>query len=487
MLVVALSLSAIAAFYSIIGLTAIFAAAVIPVAIMGSILEIAKLVVTVWLHEYWQRVKWTMRAYLVPAVAILMLITSMGIFGFLSKAHLDQAVPAGDVSAQVTLFDEKIKTQRDNIEAARAALRQLDAAVDQTMGRSADEKGAERAVQIRRGQQAERTRLQTDIQRAQTEITRLQEQRAPIAAQARKVEAEVGPIKYIAALIYGDNPDDNLLEKAVRWVIIILVMVFDPLAIFMLLAATESWRWEQERRRDDGSTVLTREQPQTARERLQHWRERITQWRKPNDTDVDDGRTLAKDLDDQPPGPAVDDQPPAQVVGEPATQAVGPTVEYRVLGDADDEEPAPPSPTEPKSITELKGLDAGQFKDLGNDYVIYQDKIYSRQAFDGLFPDILPRADDTPTTGDARFGTVFPREANRGDLFVRVDYLPTRLFKFNGKKWIEVNKGQNTSFAHNEAYLDLLMEKLASGEYDIDMLNSVEREQLENKLKDQDE
>ena len=109
MLAVALSLSAIAAFYSIIGLTAIFAAAVIPVAIMGTILEIAKLTVTVWLHEYWAQVKWAMKAYLVPAVALLMLITSMGIFGFLSKAHLDQAVPAGDISAQVSIYDEKSK------------------------------------------------------------------------------------------------------------------------------------------------------------------------------------------------------------------------------------------------------------------------------------------------------------------------------------------------------------------------------------------
>jgi hypothetical protein len=119
---VALCLSAVAAFYSIIGLAAIFAAAVIPIVIMGSILEIAKLVVTVWLHEYWKQCKRTMKLYLVPAVAVLMLITSMGIFGFLSKAHLDQAVPTGDVAAKVQLIDEKIKTEKDNIEAARQSI-----------------------------------------------------------------------------------------------------------------------------------------------------------------------------------------------------------------------------------------------------------------------------------------------------------------------------------------------------------------------------
>jgi len=243
-----LLLSLISAYYSIIGLMAIFSAAPLSIMIMGGGLEIAKLVVTVWLKVYWSRASRFMKTYLTFAVSMLMLITSIGCFGFLSKAHLDQAVPAGDVSAQVAIFDDKIKTQRDNIEAARKALAQMDAAVDQQMARSTDEQGAQRAANLRRQQGAERNRLNADISRAQAEIARLNEQRAPIAADLRKVEAEVGPVKYIAALIYGDNPDANLLEKAVRWVIIILVIVFDPLAIFMLLAATESLKWERAKR-----------------------------------------------------------------------------------------------------------------------------------------------------------------------------------------------------------------------------------------------
>jgi hypothetical protein len=245
-LFVALSLSAVAAWYSIIGLTAIFAAAVIPIIIMGGILEVAKVTITIWLHEYWHRCRLLMKLYLVPAVALLMLITSMGIFGFLSKAHLDQAVPTGDVQAQVALLDEKIATQRDNIETARTALKQMDSQVNELLARSADDRGAERAVQIRRQQARERAALQRDIAAAQAEIAQLNQQRAPVAAELRKVEAEVGPIKYIAALIYGDDPDANLLEKAVRWVIILLVVVFDPLAIMMVLAATESLKWRRE-------------------------------------------------------------------------------------------------------------------------------------------------------------------------------------------------------------------------------------------------
>jgi hypothetical protein len=175
-----------------------------------------------------------------------MLITSMGIFGFLSKAHLDQAVPAGDISSQVQIFDDKIKTERDNIEAARKALKQMDAQVDEKLSRTTDDRGAERAVQIRRAQAKERNTLQNEISSAQKKISSLQEQRAPIASQARKVEAEVGPIKYIAALIYGDNPDANLLEHAVRWVIILIVLVFDPLALVLILAADQTFAWHRE-------------------------------------------------------------------------------------------------------------------------------------------------------------------------------------------------------------------------------------------------
>lgn len=245
MFVSAISLSCIAAFYSIAGLTAIFAAAVVPIIIMGGILEVSKLVVASWLYRNWQDVPNTFRIYFTTAVIILMMITSMGIFGFLSKAHLDQAVPAGDVSAQVQIFDEKIKTQRDNIEAARKALAQMDAQVDQKLSRSTDEQGADKAVQIRRSQGAERKRLQNDISSAQAAIVKLQGERAPVASQARKIEAEVGPIKYIAALIYGDTLDQTMLEKAVRWVIIMIVLVFDPLAVLMLVAVNWSLKKSQ--------------------------------------------------------------------------------------------------------------------------------------------------------------------------------------------------------------------------------------------------
>jgi hypothetical protein len=238
-----LTISAVAIWYSVAGLVSIFAAAVVPIIVMGVVLEVSKLIATVWLKLNWSRAPVLIRTYLLASIAILMLITSMGIFGFLSKAHSDAGLVSGDVQAKIAVYDEKIKTAKDNIDANRKAIKQMDEAVDQVMGRSSDEKGADKAVAIRKAQQKERSRLLSEITAEQTAISKLNEERAPIAAEVRKVEAEVGPIKYIANFIYGDNPDANVLEKAVTWVIIIIVIVFDPLAVILLLASQYSFQW----------------------------------------------------------------------------------------------------------------------------------------------------------------------------------------------------------------------------------------------------
>jgi len=240
-LITGLAISAVAIYYSVVGLTAIFAAAAIPIMVMGVALEVAKLVATVWLKQNWKIAPTLIKAYLISAVGILMFITSMGIFGFLSKAHMDQTLVSGDVQNKIAIYDEKIKIAKDNIDANRKALKQMDEAVDQVMARSSDEKGADKAVAIRRSQQKERGRLLSEIEAEQKKIVQLNEDRAPIAAEVRKVEAEVGPIKYIAAFVYGDNPDQNILERAVTWVIVIIVFVFDPLAVVLLLAAQYSF------------------------------------------------------------------------------------------------------------------------------------------------------------------------------------------------------------------------------------------------------
>jgi hypothetical protein len=251
----ALALSACAAYYSVMGLVAIFASAVVPIFIMGTLLETSKLVVASWLYRNWKAVPVLLKTYFTVALVILMLLTSMGIFGYLSKAHLDQAIPTGDVSAKLALIDEKIKTEKENINANRKELTQLDAQVDQTLARTTEASGADRSIAVRRAQQKDRVRILNEIGQAQTKIAKLNEERAPIASEVRKVEAEVGPIKYIAALIYGDNPEDDLLEKAVRWVIILIVSVFDPLAVLLLIAAN----WQQKRDKEEIEPVANKE------------------------------------------------------------------------------------------------------------------------------------------------------------------------------------------------------------------------------------
>ena len=246
-----LLISAVAIFYSVAGLTSIFSAAFIPIIVMGVSLEVAKLVATVWLKQNWKNAPRLLKVYLIVAVSILMFITSIGIFGFLSKAHSDQTLASGDIASQLSIYDQKIQTAKDNIDADRKALQQMDAAVDQTMGRSQDEKGAALAVRIRRSQSVERLRLNNEIASQQETVAKLSDLSAPIRAQMRKVEAEVGPIKYIAQLIYGPNPSENLLERAVSWVIILIVIVFDPLAITLLLASQYSFAQAAEDTRNE--------------------------------------------------------------------------------------------------------------------------------------------------------------------------------------------------------------------------------------------
>ena len=245
-------LSATAAYYSIVGLIAIFPGATGAIIAMGSTLEFAKLVAASWLYRSWHFAPKFLKYYLSAAVLILMFITSMGIFGFLSKSHLEHSTPTTDMSSQVSLITDKITLRKENIEAekknietARAAITQLDAQITARMGMFSSQ-DAERAIQLRRQQRGEREALAKEISTAQqkiekynAEITALNEQKMPVETELRKIEVEVGPLKYIAELIYGDEAQDHF-DSAVRAVIILLVIVFDPLAVFLLLAANVS-------------------------------------------------------------------------------------------------------------------------------------------------------------------------------------------------------------------------------------------------------
>ena len=489
-LLTALSLSMVAAWYSILGLTAIFASAVIPIIIMGSILEVAKVTVTVWLHEYWHRCRLLMRIYLVPAVGMLMVITSMGIFGFLSKAHSDQNLISGDVLSKIAICDEKIKTQKENIEANRKALKQMDEGVDSVLGRSADEKGADKAVALRKAQQKERVRLQAEILQSQKSIAELNDARAPIAAEVRKVEAEVGPIKYIAAFIYGDNPDANVLERAVRWVIIILVVVFDPLAIMMVLAATESLKWERERRA---------EQPAYEADDGPLTEEQIEQLRKIAELELPTGEvvTTSKLFDDPGEHPAdtfdhdqelpQDPHPPGWMYEHEVQEIVAEFDQVRhnpvefnpeymdaVAQDTDQEDAD--NPTIKAAIK--------KWKTNNPDGTIKEERAKLAAGHIQQLPWMQLVADNDlgrePTSG---FGIAFPNRPIKGDTYMRVDQMPNVLYKFNGHHWIIVDKNLTDNYTYDDAYIEHLIAKLTSGEYDPDMLSDAEADAIARRVK----
>ena len=514
-LATALIISISAAYYSILGLTAIFASAFWPIVILGSSLEVGKIVSTLWLHKYWARAELQYKVYLCSAVAILMLLTSMGVFGFLSKAHSDQSMISGDVIAKISIYDEKIKQARDNIDMSRKALAQMDAAVDQTLGRSSTEQGADKAAQLRRSQANERNRLLKEIDTEQKKIQTLNDQRAPIAAEVRKVEAEVGPIKYIAALIYGDNPEANVLEKAVRWVIILIVIVFDPLALTLLLAATKALEWER------GINIM---QPIGRRP----------------DYEPDDGPLTDEQLE-QLRAMARDDLPTGKVISKESlldpevTEFFDRAREKAQAMDAGTYEPPEEERVRPKSI--LAGLDSmwsrakkivirdseaehaplesgnREFSHMAEDdspekiaerawkqqnpgkTLKRQRQLYQAGAIDQLpwmnpefqeqvFNELGLQEDNASMpTGEVKgFGSQFPKDAIKGDMYLRTDRLPTALYKFNGRNWIEVNKDLSDTYAYDNAYLGHLIAKIDSGEYDPELLSDAEKDQIAQRL-----
>jgi septal ring factor EnvC (AmiA/AmiB activator) len=593
-LLIAMAISGVAAYYSILGLVAIFAAAALPVIIMGSVLEAGKIMTAIWLHRNWHRANLAYKLYLVPSVIFLMLLTSLSVFGFLSKAHLDQGVPTSDVAAQIELVDTKIVTQRENINAARKVLTQMDGAVDAVLSRSNNEQGARNANNLRNQQAKDRTKLQDDIGKAQTEIAKLNEERAVIARDLRKIEAEVGPVKYVAALIYGDNPDANLLERSVRWVIILIVAVFDPLAIVLILAGTKQMQWGMEawraRRKEkdkpfqDARMIaelhemvnkLTEENEQFYTQNqqllkleqdykdttveLMHVRLRVVELTEENELLSTQKENLLQDLLQRYPDALQADRlkiaeltaqleaqyaqhttPPdteaterqaaaiAQLTQESANmEAQYNRVLYQLMQanqdneiqatllanalqrgqDADDQrhhaytvleqrdqelaqlkvdrdalvehinelQRTPPAPAYEPDDGPLTDQQVEQIRELAAADLPQGEPIMISRMFDPQFnPDAV-----VPAPPRTDFGPEFPNSPGKGDMFLRTDFKPSRLFKWNEQTWILINKNTTDAYAYNEMYVGFLIQKLQDREYEWDDLSATEQQQVE--------
>ena len=685
---VALALSGIAAYYSIIGLTAIFAAAVIPIIVMGGVLEVAKLTVTVWLHQNWQRARWIMKSYLVSAVAVLMFITSMGIFGFLSKSHIEQSAMGTEQVEQVKVIDDKLvraqakvnrwnaeigrlnrgetsgridglivreqaridtankriqpqidaenskvvglrnqaaieveqqnKRLRDaqkrtsaDIDIAEKRLAQLDKDVaaytsqGTTTGGvfTADVDNVKKGNQLRANQKPERDELAKAIQKAksseigvasrvqreitkintrlaeqiklveanvqkmrdsikptiasaneniakytleagssnknvdqrikdlevnieniQPEIDGLREEKYVFEKQYRQFEAEVGPVKYIAQLIYGDDPDQNLLEAAVRWVIILIVAVFDPLAIMMLLAATETFAWRRQDKENSVETTKTMPSPLPVEENKEEPAEEVETEPESEQSEQDAGSDAEpqetgneNNQDGEPVGEhPVDDK---EDVNKPLERTLH--VEHIVLPDPDmdantpiedtkqtpvhiEDEYVPNPEIEEEEVKEIIDEAESIYEEDEDNPTKRAKRIWKRlnkadtlknqeaMASAGVIDElpwkqyITAKEDDLEQYTRSDFGTEFPEYPIKGDTCVRVDSLPSKLYKYNNTTWIEINKDTTDVFSYNDKYIAYLIEKLGSGEYDPELLNDAERSQIEQQLKSQD-
>jgi len=241
-LITALSISGVAAWYSIAGLAAIFSASILPIIIMGSVLEVGKLVTASWLYQNWTRVPFLLKTYLTTAVIVLMFITSMGIFGFLAKAHIEQGLGNNESSIKAAQIETRIQRENREIERNEAILEQLDDALQRYIELGAVSKGLE----ARENQTGEREAIQRSINQATENIVSLQERMAQIQLQVSAFKAEVGPLAYVAELLYGEDTDE-VIEDAVRAVILIIVFVFDPLAVLLVIAANMSLKDQREK------------------------------------------------------------------------------------------------------------------------------------------------------------------------------------------------------------------------------------------------
>jgi hypothetical protein len=655
-LLTALTISGVAIYYSVSGLAAIFSAAVIPIIVMGGVLEVSKLVTAVWLHRYWGLATWWLKTYLSIAVLVLMLITSIGIFGFLSKAHDTASGNATEAIATVQRIDGQIAREENRIEILeeriaslqsgdgfdvsasitqqetirdgawervqgdidyaqgqidrlRDQLAVLDEAVNDLRNRGVEVITTDEGGTFRRAEtetidyvaQAEalyeqqtpqresiaddiatqqanidryRAQAQTTINDANAEINRLRDQstssqdddlnqidewNADIddiynvidqlkdekfeSEQAvRLVESEVGPIRYIAEFFTGtEEADNNLLETAVSWLIMVIIFVFDPLAVLLLIASQYTF---EQRRKENQSLEKPQPDDDPDPEPMGRWfdmepfgsehgRQHMFNSKDDDIPDLEDYDKMKADMQSKPSSPpsAVDDA--ANVMSgfdldfsklEPSVKEAKEAFENWELSkfhkklqeevSVENDQVSEPVPEpvldEPEVITNdpelqakidetkqaFKEYEGNKEKEVEEPARVSQGKTYQKvrdseyyidpegkqiheNALKAQHPDLFLQADTGARQAGTSFGTTFPMIAVKGDIFVRVDQMPNRVFKFEGKDWMEIDKESTDSYTFDEEYIKYIIAQIKTGEYDIDLLSEAERHQVE--------
>jgi len=626
-LLTALTISGVAIYYSVSGLAAIFSAAVIPIIIMGGVLEVSKLVTAVWLHRFWGIATWWLKTYLSIAVVVLMLITSIGIFGFLSKAHDTASGNATEAIATVNRIDgqiareenriqiledringlqsgdgfdvsSSIAQQQEIISGARGAVqadidynqtqitainerldRDLEALetsltadiqvqtdklvpLDELVASYRDEEDsgfinrtdnrgeAERVLQEQKPERdaiaAEITRLRDSARdreselrreasvavreaqgnindyRAQTqetvdaataEINRLREQsnssqdddlaqidewnltidgiyntidglrdeKFESEQAVRLVESEVGPIRYIAEFFTGtEDADASLLEKAVSWLIMVIIFVFDPLAVLLLIASQYTF---EQRRKENPSLEKSEidDGPEPLQESVinQELEEAVEHFARPEldftllETRIEQAQKAIKDWEDSQKEVLDSIEEVEPEPAEPEVEEV--ETEFKEYEGNKEEETPEPEEIETTGVT----IEQVISPDDESDYMLDPEgRSIHKDALKSLHPELFLQTDNSNASSTS-FGESFPTVAMKGDTFVRVDQMPNRVYKFEGKAWIEIQKEGTDTYLYNEEYINHLVEKIQTGEYDVDLLSDSERQQIE--------
>jgi hypothetical protein len=645
-LITALTISGVAIYYSVSGLAAIFSAAVIPIIIMGGVLEVSKLVTAVWLHRYWGIATWWLKTYLSIAVLVLMLITSIGIFGFLSKAHDTASGNATEAIATVTRIDGQIAREENRIEILgdritgissgtgfdvnssitqqetirdgawdrvqddidyaqgqidrlRDQLGVLDAAVNELRIKGVEVIETDAGGTFRRAetetidyvaqadilydqQKEQRDGIREDITSQQRNIDRYRESAETTIADAnreinlirdrstssqdddlnqidewnlqidgiyttidglkdekfeseqtvRLVESEVGPIRYIAEFFTGtEDADANLLESAVSWLIMIIIFVFDPLAVLLLIASQYTFEL---RRKENPSLEKSEPTNDPAPQPLggfegfdtvpfgvdsspySHNRQTTQQLEEVENENLYEA--MDKDIQETEPETTpidVYDFSALEPSIEEARQAFESweisnfekRLEKEVSAEKDQvvepvSEPISKDPAFLQKIEDTKQAFKEYYgdnpqepepepDDLNNTfeklrdseyYIDPQGKQIHENALKSAHPELFLQSDSGARQAGTSFGTTFPMIAIKGDIFVRVDQMPNRVYKFEGKSWIEIDKATTDSYTFDEEYIEYIISQIKSGEYDIDLLSDSERIQVETYL-----
>lgn len=490
-MITAIAISGVAAYYSIVGLTAIFSGVFLPIIIMGTALEVGKIVTTVWLHVYWHRIGWFIRSYLSFAVLVLMFITSMGIFGFLSRAHIDATSSIGDNALIIQQLDQQIDVERQRITDSQRVIAQMDQAVNNILSQSANERTlqnqrggqiATQANQLRNQQRNERVTLNKNIDEANQRIAEINAQKLKLQQAQSKIEAEVGPVKYIAQLIYGDDVNKDLLERAVRWVIIIIVAVFDPLAVCLVLAVTMSivnrrGEHNETSQRKNGEEVKTGQNDSTARAVAT-----------PNSMGTD---TITTAGEGQPsPGTA---DPIIQYIDRPIIEyktievekIVEVPVEKEVIQTITIEKPVEVI-KEVEVVKEIRVEDTDRMIELAREIDNLLGELKHKEATIGQLKaqiDVLATPNQY-TLVETTIGKNFPAEPITGQLFCRPQQGSLSVFKWNGEQWLPVDKNISQSYLADDAILNGIVILLAEGQLTWEGLSDSERESIAPLIED---